>query len=110
MMTAAAAMTAVLASSPAFAGWEPTKPVEIVGAAGAGGGGGVAGGARQQPGLGGWGPAQAGRDRGGGGRRRRLRPDGADDAGRDPEEQSDEAADGGLAQGWGLGCRSLDVH
>src|SRR5215475_7146369 len=36
-MTAVAAATAVLACSPAFAGWEPTKPVEIVVAAGAGG-------------------------------------------------------------------------
>src|ERR1700744_1864156 len=34
---AAAALTAVLASAPAIAGWEPTKPVEIVVAAGAGG-------------------------------------------------------------------------
>src|SRR6185369_11092673 len=34
---AAAALTAVLASAPAMAGWEPTKPVEIVVAAGAGG-------------------------------------------------------------------------
>src|ERR1700757_2974511 len=30
-------MTAMLASAPAIAGWEPTKPVEIVVAAGAGG-------------------------------------------------------------------------
>jgi putative tricarboxylic transport membrane protein len=36
-MTAAAAVTAVLANAPAIAGWEPTKPVEIVVAAGAGG-------------------------------------------------------------------------
>src|ERR1041384_904812 len=36
-MTVAAAMTAMLAGGPAFAGWEPTKPVEIVVAAGAGG-------------------------------------------------------------------------
>src|SRR5207248_11768226 len=36
-MTAAAAMTAMLATGPAMAGWEPTKPVEIVVAAGAGG-------------------------------------------------------------------------
>jgi len=36
-MKAAAAVTAMLASTPAFAGWEPTKPVEIVVAAGAGG-------------------------------------------------------------------------
>src|ERR1700752_4060514 len=36
-MKAAAAMTAMLASAPALAGWEPTKPVEIVVAAGAGG-------------------------------------------------------------------------
>jgi putative tricarboxylic transport membrane protein len=34
---AAAALTAVLVSAPAIAGWEPTKPVEIVVAAGAGG-------------------------------------------------------------------------
>src|SRR5215468_10002043 len=34
---AAAALTAVLASVPALAAWEPTKPVEIVVAAGAGG-------------------------------------------------------------------------
>jgi len=43
-------------NAPASAGWEPTKPVEIVVAAGAGG----------------------------------APTDGADDAGRDPEEQSDE--------------------
>ena len=36
-MQAAAALTAVLVSAPATAGWEPTKPVEIVVAAGAGG-------------------------------------------------------------------------
>jgi tripartite-type tricarboxylate transporter receptor subunit TctC len=36
-MKAAATLTAVLASAPAIAGWEPTKPVEIVVAAGAGG-------------------------------------------------------------------------
>jgi putative tricarboxylic transport membrane protein len=36
-MKAAAAVTALLASGPAIAGWEPTKPVEIVVAAGAGG-------------------------------------------------------------------------
>src|SRR6201986_3531360 len=37
-MTAAASVTAMLASSPAIAaGWEPSKPVEIVVAAGAGG-------------------------------------------------------------------------
>ena len=36
-MKAAAALAAVLAISPAAAGWEPTKPVEIVVAAGAGG-------------------------------------------------------------------------
>src|ERR1700758_3502800 len=30
-------MTAMLATAPAIAGWEPTKPVEIVVAAGAGG-------------------------------------------------------------------------
>src|SRR5262249_7680360 len=34
---ASAACAAVLASAPAMAGWEPTKPVEIVVAAGAGG-------------------------------------------------------------------------
>src|SRR5512136_3365052 len=37
MMKAAAAVSALLASAPAIAGWEPTKPVEIVVAAGAGG-------------------------------------------------------------------------
>ena len=37
MFKAAAALTAILASAPAMAGWEPTKPVEIVVAAGAGG-------------------------------------------------------------------------
>ncbi len=58
----------------------------------------------------GLGADQAGRDRGGGGRRRRLRPDGAHDAGRGPEEQSDEAADGGLAQGRRVGRRGADVH
>src|SRR5437762_3271557 len=36
-MKAAATLTAMLASAPAIAGWEPTKPVEIVVAAGAGG-------------------------------------------------------------------------
>src|SRR6266480_1704403 len=36
-MKSAAALTAMLASVPAVAGWEPTKPVEIVVAAGAGG-------------------------------------------------------------------------
>src|SRR5437868_11580594 len=36
-MTAAAAVTAMLASAPAIAGWTPTKPVGIVVAAGAGG-------------------------------------------------------------------------
>ena len=36
-ISAAAALTAMLASAPALAGWEPTKPVEIVVAAGAGG-------------------------------------------------------------------------
>jgi putative tricarboxylic transport membrane protein len=36
-MKAAAALTAMIASAPAIAGWEPTKPVEIVVAAGAGG-------------------------------------------------------------------------
>src|SRR5271170_1249666 len=34
---AAAALTAVLAGAPAYAGWEPTRPVEIVVAAGANG-------------------------------------------------------------------------
>src|SRR5437660_7929057 len=37
IMKSAAALTAMLASVPAVAGWEPTKPVEIVVAAGAGG-------------------------------------------------------------------------
>src|SRR6266576_2310313 len=37
MMRATAAVTAMLASAPAIAAWEPTKPVEIVVAAGAGG-------------------------------------------------------------------------
>src|ERR1700674_5470186 len=37
IMKATAALAAVLASAPAIAGWEPTKPVEIVVAAGAGG-------------------------------------------------------------------------
>src|SRR6266581_5340578 len=37
MMRATAAVTAMLASAPALAAWEPTKPVEIVVAAGAGG-------------------------------------------------------------------------
>jgi putative tricarboxylic transport membrane protein len=37
VMKAAAVLTAMLASAPAIAGWEPTKPVEIVVAAGAGG-------------------------------------------------------------------------
>jgi putative tricarboxylic transport membrane protein len=36
-MKIAAATAALFASAPAFAGWEPTKPVEIVVAAGAGG-------------------------------------------------------------------------
>src|SRR6202012_5563089 len=36
-VNAAVALTTVLASAPAIAGWEPTKPVEIVVAAGAGG-------------------------------------------------------------------------
>jgi putative tricarboxylic transport membrane protein len=36
-ISAAAALTAMLASAPALAGWEPTKPVEIVVAAGAAG-------------------------------------------------------------------------
>src|SRR5436190_17858491 len=37
MLKAAAALTAIIASAPALAAWEPTKPVEIVVAAGAGG-------------------------------------------------------------------------
>src|SRR5882762_5224600 len=37
MIRATAAVTAMLASAPAIAAWEPTKPVEIVVAAGAGG-------------------------------------------------------------------------
>src|SRR4029077_20139382 len=37
ILIAATALTSVLASGPASAGWEPTKPVEIVVAAGAGG-------------------------------------------------------------------------
>ena len=37
MLKAAAAVTAMIASTPALAAWEPTKPVEIVVAAGAGG-------------------------------------------------------------------------
>ena len=37
VIKAAAALTAILASAPAVAGWEPNKPVEIVVAAGAGG-------------------------------------------------------------------------
>jgi len=37
LIKAAATLTSVLALSPAIAGWEPTKPVEIVVAAGAGG-------------------------------------------------------------------------
>jgi len=37
MMRATAAVTAMLANAPAIAAWEPTKPVEIVVAAGAGG-------------------------------------------------------------------------
>src|SRR5205814_3750454 len=36
-MKATAALTAMLASAPAMAAWEPSKPVEIVVAAGAGG-------------------------------------------------------------------------
>src|SRR5437764_9353901 len=36
-MKAALAVSALLVSAPAIAGWEPTKPVEIVVAAGAGG-------------------------------------------------------------------------
>ena len=53
---------------------------------------------------------QARRDRGGRRRRRRVRPDGAHDAGGDPEEQSDEAADGRVAQGRRVRRRSADVH
>src|SRR6202163_772500 len=37
IMKATAALTAMLASAPAIAAWEPTKPVEVVVAAGAGG-------------------------------------------------------------------------
>ena len=37
MLKAAAAVTVMIASTPALAAWEPTKPVEIVVAAGAGG-------------------------------------------------------------------------
>jgi tripartite-type tricarboxylate transporter receptor subunit TctC len=37
IVTTAAALAAVFCSAPVFAGWEPTKPVEIVVAAGAGG-------------------------------------------------------------------------
>src|SRR5882724_5248237 len=37
MLKAAAALTAIITSAPALAAWEPTKPVEIVVAAGAGG-------------------------------------------------------------------------
>src|SRR5438045_9580934 len=37
MMKTMAALAAVLANAPGMAGWEPTKPVEIVVAAGAGG-------------------------------------------------------------------------
>jgi tripartite-type tricarboxylate transporter receptor subunit TctC len=37
MLKAAAALTAMIATAPALAAWEPTKPVEIVVAAGAGG-------------------------------------------------------------------------
>src|SRR5947209_19199769 len=37
MLKAAAALTAMITSAPALAAWEPTKPVEIVVAAGAGG-------------------------------------------------------------------------
>src|SRR5258705_13074239 len=37
MLKAAAALTVMIASTPALAAWEPTKPVEIVVAAGAGG-------------------------------------------------------------------------
>ena len=37
ILKAAAAVTAMIAGAPAFAAWEPTKPVEIVVAAGAGG-------------------------------------------------------------------------
>ena len=43
-------------------------------------------------------------------RRRRVRPDGAHDAGGDPEEQADEPADGRVAQGRRVGRRSADVH
>ena len=37
IVKATAAIAALLLSTPAFAGWEPSKPVEIVVAAGAGG-------------------------------------------------------------------------
>jgi putative tricarboxylic transport membrane protein len=37
IIKATAALAAVLTSAPAIAAWEPTKPVEIVVAAGAGG-------------------------------------------------------------------------
>ena len=37
IIKATVALTAMLASAPAIAAWEPTKPVEIVVAAGAGG-------------------------------------------------------------------------
>ena len=37
IMKTVAALAAVLANAPAIAAWEPTKPVEIVVAAGAGG-------------------------------------------------------------------------
>src|SRR5258708_6118768 len=68
------------------------------------------GGAGERAGDGSVGADKTGRDRGRGGSRRRLRPDGAHDAGRYSEEQSDEAADGGLAQGRSLRRRSADVH
>ncbi len=53
---------------------------------------------------------QARRDRGGGRRRRRFRPDGTHDAGRYPEEQPDETADDRVAQGRRVGRRGADVH
>src|SRR6516165_892383 len=56
------------------------------------------------------GTEQAGGDRRCRRRRRSLRPDGADDAGRGSEEQSDEAADGRLAQGRCVGSRGADLH
>src|SRR5256885_2877222 len=56
------------------------------------------------------GAEQTGRDRRCRRRRRGVRPDGEDDAGRHPEEQSDEAADGRLAQRRRVGRGGADVH